>query len=232
MTGAILDLAHQTMTSPWLYLVLFALAALDGFFPLVPGETLIISASVFAASGGPHLLLVIVVAILGAFAGDHTSYLIGRTAGGRLERRARPGTRRRAAFDWARRVLGERGGMVIVASRFVPGVRTAATMTPGVVGYPLRSFSLFDSVAASLWAAGWALMGYLGGASFENEPIKGLLFGLGFAMMITVLVEVVRYIRRRSRRSARAAQDPPMKRLPYDTPESGHVDGSECRCES
>ena len=90
MDGTILHFVETLMGSPWVYAALFAFAALDGFFPLVPSESLVITAGVFAASGEPILPLVILAAAAGAFAGDHVAYLVGRTAGGRLaERRPR-----------------------------------------------------------------------------------------------------------------------------------------------
>lgn len=194
MTQAILDAVQQAMTSPWIYLALFALAMLDGFFPVVPAEMSVITAGVFAAStGAPDIVPVIVVAALGAFVGDHISYAIGRTTNNRL----RNGRRSGKAIAWAERALAERGGLVLVVARYIPGGRTACTLTMGAVAYPRRSFAFFDAVAASSWAVYSGLIGYLGGAAFEHDPIKGLLFGLGIAVSITVVVEVVRHLRRR-----------------------------------
>lgn len=203
MSHAILDLLQQVMTSPWLYLALFALAVLDGFFPVVPAETGVITAGVFAATGQTNLALVMVVAAVGAFAGDHISYLIGNKAGGRL--------RERKAFVWARDALAERGGLVLVIARYIPGGRTATTLTMGAVRYPLRSFSFFDAIAAVSWAVYSGLIGFFGGMAFENDPIKGLLLGLGIALSITGVVEGVRFIRKR-----RATQGS-AERLPVDT---------------
>ncbi|MFG1682039.1 DedA family protein [Nonomuraea sp. NPDC049269] len=203
MSHAILDLVQQMMSSPWLYLALFALALLDGFFPVVPAETSVITAAVFAASGQTNLALVIVVAALGAFAGDHVSYLIGKKSGGRL--------RDRKAFVWAANALAERGGMVLVVARYIPGGRTATTLTMGAVRHPLRSFTFFDAIAASSWAVYSGLIGFFGGMAFENDPIKGLLLGLGIALSITGVVEAVRWSRKR-----RAIQASP-ERLSVDT---------------
>ncbi|MFI0422012.1 DedA family protein [Spongiactinospora sp. 9N601] len=197
MTDAILNFLHQVMTSPWVYVALFAVAMIDGFFPVVPSETAIITAGVFAVSGEPNVFGVAVAAMLGAFAGDHVSYLIGRTGGVRLRARLRPGTGRAKAFDWAERALAERGGLVLVVARYIPGGRTATTISMGTVGYPLRSFSFFDTLAAGSWAIYSVLIGYLGGMAFENDPFKGLLLGLGIALTITVVVEVTRYVRKR-----------------------------------
>ncbi len=69
-------------------------------------------------------------------------------------------------------------------------------MTTGAVGYPRRKFAMFDALAAGSWGVYSALVGYLGGAAFEHDKLKGLLFGLGLAASITVLVEVVRHLRR------------------------------------
>ncbi|TYK45454.1 DedA family protein [Actinomadura decatromicini] len=185
------------VTSPWFYLALFAVAALDGFFPVVPSESMVITAGVYAASGGPELVPVVVLAALGAFAGDHVSYVLGRGSGGRLVRRARPGTRRHRAFGWAGRTVAERGGLILVVARYVPGGRTAVTLTMGAVGYRLRSFSLFAAVAAVSWALYGTLLGYVGGAAFEDDPLKGVAVGLGLALSVTALVETVRFTRRR-----------------------------------
>lgn len=198
-TETILQVVHDVMSSPWIYLAIFLLAALDAFVPVVPSESVVITAGVFAATGQPSLPLVIVAAALGAFAGDHVSYFAGRTVGGRLLRRVKPGTRRRAAFDWAERALTERGGLVLVVARYIPGGRTAITLTMGSVGYPLRRFTFFDTIAAVSWAVYGALVGLIGGAAFENDPIKGVVLGIGLAIGVTAIVEVVRYaLRRRS----------------------------------
>ena len=202
MSAAILDFVHGLMGSPWVYLALFSFAAIDGFFPVVPSESLVITAGVFAANGEPLLPLVIVAAAAGAFAGDHIAYLAGRTGGDRLVTRLKPGSKRRLAFDRAGRVLDDRGGLIIVVCRYIPGARTAITMTAGAVRHPLRSFSFFDGIAAGSWAAYSALIGFLGGAAFENDPLKGLALGLGVALAITATVEVVRHMRARSARRA------------------------------
>ena len=62
--------------------------------------------------------------------------------------------------------------------------------------YPLRRFSLFDGAAALSWGAYSALVGYVGGAAFEDAPLKGLALGLGIALSVTLLVELVRHLRR------------------------------------
>lgn len=200
MKEAILDTLSTLLGSPWLYVVLFGFSALDGFFPVVPSESLVITAGVFAANGTTNLVLVIVVSAAGAILGDHISYFIGRFAGERLLERLRGTTRRRAAFDWASNTLGERGGLILVVARYIPGGRTVTTLTAGMVRYPLHRFTCFDLLAGISWGVYSGLIGYLGGITFERNPILGLLFGLGIALTVTLLVEVGRWLYRRHRR--------------------------------
>ena len=197
MAESITELVEGAMGSPWVYVALCAFAAIDAFFPIVPSESLVVTAGVFAATGEPNLAGVIVVAALGAFAGDHVSYMFGRTAGTRVLQRAKPGSRKAAAFERAGKLVADRGGTILVVCRYIPGARTAITLTAGAVRYPLRSFSFFDGIAALSWGAYSALIGYIGGAAFEDAPLKGLALGLGIALTVALMVELVRHVRGR-----------------------------------
>jgi len=193
----VVDLAQEALSSPWGYVALFAFAAVDAFFPMVPSESLVVTAGVFAASGEPDLALVIVAAGAGALTGDHISYAIGRTAGSRIVASAREGSRRRAAYDWAEVALAERGGLVLIISRYIPGGRTAVTLTMGAVRYDRRAFFLFDALAAISWAIYSAMIGYIGGHAFEEDPLKGLLLGFAIAGAVAIAVEIARHVRKR-----------------------------------
>ncbi|GAA3539216.1 DedA family protein [Kribbella ginsengisoli] len=196
MSESILHFTQELMSSWWIYLALFGFAALDGFFPAIPSETLVVTAGVFAATGGPNLYVVIAMAAAGAFLGDHASYALGRGAGSRLLDRFELGTKRHKMTMWARNALEERGGLVLVVARYVPGGRTAVTLTMGAVRYPLRNFSLFAALAAASWGLYCSLVGYIGGKAFEDNPLKGVVLGIGLALGVTLIVEVVRHKRR------------------------------------
>jgi membrane-associated protein len=202
--GELLDLLRQTATSPWVYLVIMAVAAVDAVFPVVPGETVVITAGVFAAGGEPQLVGVIVSAALGALVGDHVSYAIGRAGGPQRLARLPPDSRRRASSDWARRALARRGGLILTSARYIPGGRTAVTLTMGAVGYPLRSFFLYDALACATWGTYGGLIGYFGGLAVDRNPVTGLVAGLGISLAVTGLFEAARWARRRARARATA----------------------------
>ena len=184
--------------SDWSYLIVFTIAMLDAFFPIVPSEATAIAAGVVAGSGGLAVELCILAAALGAIAGDNISFAIGHFLGARVERRFFAGEKAQKRLRWAQRTLEQRGGMLIVVARFIPGGRTAVTFTAGFVEtYPWRRFLAFDAIAGAIWGTYCVLLGYAGGKSFEEEPWKGLLLAFAVAVAVTGVVELVRHIRRR-----------------------------------
>jgi membrane protein DedA with SNARE-associated domain len=198
VADAIVQAVEGIVDTPCIYLALFAIAAIDAFFPAVPSETLVITLGAFAAATGkPHVALVVSFAALGALAGDHISYAIGRGAGGRIVGRLKPASRARRTHDRIGRMLAERGGLVLVVARYIPGGRTVATMTAGATGFPVRSFTRYDALAAITWGVYSAGLGYLGGTAFQHEPLKGVALGLGLAFTITALHEAAHHLRHR-----------------------------------
>ena len=183
--------------SGWAYAILFVLAFLDALIPVVPSETSVITAGVVAAAGDLSLPLVILFAATGAFAGDNTSYFVGQRYGTRINKRFFQSEKARARVNWAQRQVEERGGELIVIARFIPGGRTVVTLSAGTLGYPWRRFILFDAIAASIWACYAALLGYVGGHAFEEQPWKGLLLAFAIALAVTGGVELVRWWQRR-----------------------------------
>lgn len=204
MLEPINDLISSVMSSPWAYLAIFLVSVIDAFFPPIPSDPVIIA----AAAAGKNLLWVILLAAAGAFLGDHTSYTIGRFLGTPAARRLMRRRRGRAAHAWAQRMLRERGGLIIVALRFVPFGRMATTLTAGTLHYPLPRFAAFDALAVMCWAAYAALIGYFAGWLIQGNPLLALVVGIAISVAISMLVETTRSLirwRRRARSGARGA---------------------------
>jgi membrane-associated protein len=189
--------------SAWAYVIIFLFAALDALVPVVPSEVSVITAGVVAAgSGGLSLPLIIIAAACGAFLGDNAAYLVGRRYGTRAKERFFRGDKGRKTVGWAERQLAERGGELIIIARFIPGGRTAVTLSAGASLYPWPRFAAFDAVAAILWACYASLLGYFGGKAFQGAAWKGLVLALGVAFAVTGSVEVVRWYLKRRRPGA------------------------------
>jgi membrane-associated protein len=184
--------------SSWTYVVVFAIAALDAFFPLVPSETVAITAGVVASKGELSVELVVLCAAFGAFLGDNISFAIGHFFGKRTVDRFFKGEKAQKRLQWAERQLEERGKYIIVVARFIPGGRTATTFTAGYVqDFPWPRFALYDAFACGIWGSYTVLLGYFGGKTFEEQPWKGLLLAFAIALTVTLAVEGVRHLRNR-----------------------------------
>ena len=162
--------------SPWVLVVLYLFATVDGFFPPIPSESLVIAlASLSVAPGGrPALLPVILVAAAGAFTGDQIAYTIG----GRVDvRRLRifRSPRAQAALDWAQRALTERGASFIIAGRYIPVGRVAVNMTAGALRFPRRTFVGLDALASITWACYGAAIGVGAGRVLQGHPIVAIV---------------------------------------------------------
>ncbi len=199
MLDSLLDLISG---SPWTYLFVFVIAALDAVVPIVPAETAVITAGVLAAGGDHEIAGIIVLAAAGATVGDNFSFLLGRTVGEPVRRRFFGGGEAARRLAWARRQLADRGGSLLIVARFIPGGRTATTLTAGLVHMSWRRFLAFDLLAAIIWATYASLLGYIGGQAFEDQPLIAVLVALGAALALTGLYELIRHRRRANKRKA------------------------------
>jgi len=186
-------------SSNWYFLaIIFAVAYLDSVFPIVPSETMVIIGGVAAGRGDQLLIAVIAAGAIGAFLGDTTAYMIGNRMSGAIERRAadRPKLRRR--LDWASEQIQIRGGLLLITARFIPGGRTALTVTSGITNQPKKWFMGWVAIAGVIWATYAALLGYVGGQAFEDNHTLAFLLAFGAALGVTAVIEIVRHLRNRS----------------------------------
>jgi membrane protein DedA with SNARE-associated domain len=197
------------------YLIAFVIPALDAIFPALPGESAIIALGVATAgSTDPRIALLVGCAAAGAFIGDNLSYLLGRRFGPAVERRFFASEKGMKARAWAERSLDKFGPQLIIVCRFIPGGRTAVTLTCGLTGYPRRRFAAATAVAAVIWALYAFLIGRLGGQAFEDNPWAGLVIGFGASIVISAVIEAIRRLLARRRRRASAAAARAQERAP------------------
>lgn len=175
----------------WVYPLLFAVCIIDGFFPPVPSETVLVTlASLSGSTGRPYLAIVIVLAALGAIIGDNIAYTIGRRVG--TERFAwmrKP--KARAAFSWARHGLDKRGAAVVLTARYIPIGRIAVNMTAGATRYPRKKFVPLTVLGGVTWALYSTMMGRLVGGWFESQPLLGAAISICVAIAIGVGIDHV-----------------------------------------
>ncbi len=179
----------------WFLIVIFVIAYLDSVIPVVPSETTVIIGGVAAGQGNQQLLLVIAAGAIGAFLGDNTAYTIGDRFSGWVNRRAESNAKTKGRLEWATTQIQKRGGPLLVTARFIPGGRTALTVTSGLTRQPRLWFVRWIAAATLIWASYAAILGWWSGDRFKDDHTTAFLVAFGLALGITLLIEVVRHFR-------------------------------------
>jgi membrane-associated protein len=177
----------------WLLPALALLVALDGPFPVLPSEPLLMTASAvaFGAHDVPMALGLLAAAFAGSVAGDHLMFALGRTS----RRVARPGEGRITL--WVRRNIGRRPAVTIVGARFVPAGRLVSTTAAGRYGLSARRFLPCSLVSSALWAGYMMGVGLLLGPFTGGDPLRGLVAGIALAALTAGSFALVNRLRGR-----------------------------------
>jgi membrane-associated protein len=181
------------------YLAVFLLVALDAVVPIFPGETTLNAASTAAAQGSLELVPVIVMGFLGAVVGDSALFWIARRYSLRIEpqiTRARANSKIREALA----MMDSSAPLLIVAGRYVPGMRFVVNATMGISGMPYRRFLPWSVLSGALWSVYTCVLAYNVGQALAGFPLASLVIS---GIITTVVIGVV-FVRLR-RKSAAAA---------------------------
>lgn len=198
----IAGLVYAVAQSPWALVALVALLVIDGFFPLVPGETMVVTLSALGASGhGPSPLAVLVVATGATMVGDGIAFLIGRSVHPDRWPWMR-GSKAQTALKWASARIERSPGVILVGAKFLPFVRVAVTMTVGASGLPVRRYLVFSFLAATIYTGYHVAIALTAGGLFTGNPLLGLAASITFGILSGALIGGVhRLVTRRQRRT-------------------------------
>lgn len=202
------DWAVALVGTPWVFLALYAFAAVDGFFPPIPSESVIIAlAALFIVNDTPDFWFLGIAAAAGAFTGDQIAYSIGRRIP--VQRlRFMQGERARKALHWAEHALATRGASFIIAARYVPIGRVAVNMTAGATGYSRARFSGLVGIAAVSWSIYSIALGVGAGVWLGDQPLLAVLVGVVGGVLLGVVVDqILSWLGRRRGRGGRRTGD-------------------------
>lgn len=150
-----------------LILIVFAeTGLLVGFF--LPGDSLLITAGLFAARGDFNIVTLNLTLIAAAITGDATGYWIGKRTGEALYSRPDSFFFRREHVRITHEFYERHGGKTIVIARFMPIVRTFAPMVAGVARMRYRDFAVYNVLGGILWVSTMTLGGYYLGQTVPN----------------------------------------------------------------
>ncbi|HUL80183.1 MAG TPA: phosphatidylglycerol lysyltransferase domain-containing protein [Vicinamibacteria bacterium] len=160
------------------------------------GEAVLLAAALLAQRGIFHIAVVIVVAVAANSVADQVYYQLARLRGRHwLERRFGAHPRYQQLLD----LVGRRGGLLLLASRFAYGFRIAIPAACGALGMGVVAFTLLDLLAGLLWALPMAALGFFAGGALGPllEGVRSYEEGIALLLVIAVAAFLgFRHVRR------------------------------------
>jgi len=139
---------------------------------VLPGDSLLFTAGLFASRHHHGLKLNLAVILIGcwvaAIAGSQVGFELGRRFGPRIFRRKESRFFKQAYVERAEVFFEHNGPKTIMLARFMPIVRTLAPVLAGVGSMELRTFTLFNVIGGTVWSLGVIVAGYALGSRFNN----------------------------------------------------------------
>ena len=185
----------------WGYLAVGGLLFVEDFGVPVPGETMLIAASLYAGAGHLNIVGVAVVGFVAAVLGDNLGYVIGRWGGRRfVERFGRYVFLTPRRLDRGQKWFDHHGGKIVVAARFVEGLRQLNGIIAGTIEMHWAKFVMCNALGAALWVTFWCSVGYFAGNNVETVAHYFTYVAIA-AVSITAVVVVWRVRHHRRSRS-------------------------------
>jgi membrane-associated protein len=167
-----------------------------GFF--LPGDSLLVTAGLFAARGDLDIVWLNVLLIAAAILGDATGYWIGLRAGRALYNRPNSLLFRREHLLKTEAFYAKHGGKTIVIARFMPIARTFAPVVAGTAMMGYRRFAMYNIAGGFLWVLSMTLTGYYLGLSVPNIE-ENLHLLVAFVIFLSLLPAIIAWLRERMR---------------------------------
>ncbi|MGY1815391.1 DedA family protein [Blastococcus sp. SYSU D00820] len=188
------------------YPVVFGGVLLGSVVPVVPtGAVVGAGAAVAVSSGQLDLLLVLVLATLGAWLGDVVTFAVCRSGGPAAVRWVARG-QHADRIEEVREQFRRHGWQIVVVGRLLPAGRIPVLLAAGALAYPWRRLLPASLLAATLWAIAYALLGVVSGGIFDS-PLLATLLATVLVLLVGAVLNVLGAQRRRTRRAA-AAEHP------------------------
>jgi membrane-associated protein len=179
-----------------------------GFF--LPGDSLLVTAGVFAAAGHLELPALLAIATVCAIAGDQLGYWIGRKAGRALYGRRDTLFFKHRHLERARQFYETHGGKTIVFARFIPILRTFCPVVAGVAQMHYGRFITYNVAGGCGWVCGTVLSGFFL-ASLVPNISERIHYVIAVVIFLSFLPPIIGWLRARSRSAGGPGSPPPAQ---------------------
>ncbi len=164
-----------------------------GFF--LPGDSLLVSAGVFAAAGHVNLVALLALGSLCAVVGDQLGYFIGRRAGQALYRREDSLFFKKRHLKRAHDFYETYGPKTIILARFVPIVRTFCPPVAGAAQMKYTRYLTYDIFGGFFWVSSMVLVGFFLGSAVPNinQRIHWVIAVVVFLSLLPGIIQAIRF---------------------------------------
>ena len=177
---------------PGLAMIIFSeTGLLIGFF--LPGDSLLVTAGLFAAAGYFDITLLIPLLLASAIIGNATGYAIGKKSGHTLYSRNDSRFFKKQHLVNTKAFYDKYGKFTIVMAQFMPFARTFAPVVAGIAEMKYATFALFNIIGAVLWVPGMLLIGYFLGSTIPNIE-KNIHYVIVAVVFISLLPGIIKFL--------------------------------------
>jgi len=177
---------------PGLAMIVFSeTGLLVGFF--LPGDSLLVTAGLFAAAGYFNVLVLIVLLIPAAIVGNASGYFIGKKGGATLYAREESRFFKKKSLLKTKEFYEHYGPMTIIVAQFMPFARTFAPVVAGIAEMNYLRFASFNVIGAVAWITSMLLTGYFLGSSIPNieKNIQYVIIVVVFLSLLPAIIKVI-----------------------------------------
>jgi membrane protein DedA with SNARE-associated domain len=180
------------------YGILFLLVTIESLGIPLPGETALVTAAAFAATGRLEIAWVFAVGAVAAIVGDNSAYWFGRTGGLQLvERYGHRVGLTEAKLTRVRAFYESHGSKTVLIGRFIAIMRSWAAILAGVMRMSYPRFIAYNAAGCILWTSVFSTLGYLFG---RNLPlVERYIREIGIALAVAAVAALAIFIARRRR---------------------------------
>ncbi|HEY8680691.1 MAG TPA: DedA family protein [Candidatus Dormibacteraeota bacterium] len=163
-----------------------------------PGELTLVAVAAYAGAGHLNIVVVIILAAVGAVVGGDLGYFIGRKGGRPFVEKVLSVFRLEVAhLAQAEMFFAHHGDKTILVGRFILGLRSWASVFAGVAHMPFGRFQLYSVLGAVPWAITWGVIGYLLGNNWPLLMAVMKTVGYGGVAVLVAVVVIFLVVRRR-----------------------------------
>ncbi len=170
-----------------------------GFF--LPGDSLLVTAGIFAAAGTLDIVSVVALLTVAAVSGDQLGYYLGWKIGPRIFNREDSLFFHRRHAERAQQFYDRHGGKTIILARFLPIIRTFAPVVAGVGKMEYRRFASYNVIGGVVWVWGLTLGGYALGRSVPNIE-KNIHLVIVIVIFLSILPAIIELAKAKLRPAA------------------------------